>query len=229
MRFYAGSIMMLVCALAMVGCSDSDYPAGRPAMISLPPMKAEPVYRSMNSMAREVNVRSELVSSGKYCRRKPQRLNQKYITIHSTANMTADAMQHAKALKNGRIRGGKIGYLSWHFTVDDRMAVQHLPLTEVGHHADFGGPGNRNSFGIEMCEHRGNDMIRTFERTAKLTAILMKRYNIPLQNVVPHYYWTRKNCPRPLLDNGAPGYRWSWFVARVDYYRRCLAMTPKQG
>ena len=30
----------------------------------------------------------------------------------------------------------------------------------------------------------------------------------------------------PLLTNGRPGHKWSWFVSRVDYYRRCLETRP---
>jgi len=51
---------------------------------------------------------------------------------------------------------------------------------------------------------------------------LMMRYNVPLRNVVPHNYWSGKNCPAPLMTNGRPGYKWSWFISRVDYYYRCL-------
>jgi N-acetylmuramoyl-L-alanine amidase len=50
----------------------------------------------------------------------------------------------------------------------------------------------------------------------------MKRYGINLRRVVPHYHWTRKNCPAPLLTNGKPGPKWAWFHSRVDYYYRCI-------
>ena len=32
-----------------------------------------------------------------------------------------------------------------------------MPTNEQGEHADFDGPGNRYSIGIEMCENRGNN------------------------------------------------------------------------
>ena len=50
--------------------------------------------------------------------------------------------------------------LSGTYTVDEDRAVQHLPTNEQGEHADFSGPGNRYSIGIEMCENRGNSRIR---------------------------------------------------------------------
>jgi len=127
-------------------------------------------------------------------------MSPRYITIHSTQNWSqgADAYRHSLALNRG-----KLGKISWHFTTDENVAIQHLPTTEEGNHAEnYRGPGNQHSIGIEMCEHPGNSKTATIERTAKLTAYLMKKHNIPLRNVKPHYHWPRpgknppnKNCP----------------------------------
>ena len=190
---------------------------------------------SMPVMMREVKLKVDMVPKGTHGRRVVRPMQPRYITIHSTQNWTAGAERHSLALKRGALRapkrkgGNRIGYLIWHFTVDDGVAIQHLPTSEQGEHADFDGPGNRSSIGIEMCEHRGNDRAATVERTAKLAAVLMKRHNIPLKNVVPHYHWPRrgakppnKNCPHFLLDNGRPGAKWRAFQGRVNYYYRRL-------
>ena len=186
---------------------------------------------SVSRMYREVNLRADMVPKGRHGRKVVRPMRPRYITIHSTQNYRADANQHSVALKRGALRspktktGNRIGYLIWHFTVDDREAIQHMPISEQGEHADFHGPGNRLSIGIEMCEHRGSSRRATIERTAKLTAILMKKQGIPLRHVVPHYHWPRKgrnpankNCPHFLLDNGKPGKKWRWFLGRVNYY-----------
>jgi N-acetylmuramoyl-L-alanine amidase len=192
---------------------------------------------SLGSMQRQVNLQVDLVKKGTYGRRVVRPMNPRYITIHSTQNYTAGADKHSEALKNGALRspktryGNRIGFLIWHFTVEDGKAIQHLPTSEQGEHADFAGPGNRLSIGIEMCENRGNNRATTVERTAKLTAVLMKQKGIPLNNVVPHYHWPRrgktppnKNCPHFLLDHGRPGAKWRKFLGRVDYYYRQI--TP---
>jgi N-acetylmuramoyl-L-alanine amidase len=163
----------------------------------------------------------------------------RYITIHSTQNKSGDAFNHALALKKGALRatrrpgGNRIGFLTWHFTVQDNLAIQHLPTREQGEHADFDGVGNNYSIGIEMCEHRGNDRAQTIERTAKLAAYLMYTNGIPLSGVVPHYHWPRhgtsplhKNCPHFLLDNGRPGRTWRWFLSRVQLHYQRLAPGP---
>ena len=186
-------------------------------------------------MLRDVRLKTDMVPRGKYGRKVVRPMVPRYITIHSTQNYTADASQHALALKRGALRspitrdGNRIGFLIWHFTVDDHLAIQHMPIREQGEHADFHGPGNRLSIGVEMCENRGSNLAVTVDRTAKLTAVLMKKNGIPLRNVVPHYHWPRhgkhppnKNCPHFLLDNGRPGATWRAFLGRVGYYYQQL-------
>jgi len=163
-------------------------------------------------------------------------MNARYITIHSTQNYTGDAYAHAKALSRGALKGGTYGYLCWHFTVQDSVAIQHMPTNERGEHADFTGPGNTYSIGIEMAEHKGNNMPRTLDKTAQLAASLMYYHDIPIQNVVPHYHWPRyqyktphKACPHFLMDNGRPGPTWRWFRSRVDaHYQRMRRFDQKQ-
>lgn len=181
-----------------------------------------------------VRVKSDPIPPGKYGRRLKRPMVPQYITIHSTQNYTGDAHDHAKALKRGALRGGVCGYMCWHFTVQEDVAVQHLPTNERGEHADFDGPGNRYSIGIEMCEHKGNDLAKTIDRTAQLAASLMYYHKIPLSRVVPHYHWPRpnakpanKDCPHFLLENGKPGATWQWFISRVDRHYRRIQAPPR--
>lgn len=219
-------MMMLCVAGLLVHCQRAPASRG---------MRTESGKISMGRMCREANLQTDMVPRGTHGRKVVRPMNPRYITIHSTQNFTADARQHGLALKRGTLRspktryGNRIGYLIWHFTVDDKVALQHMPTTEQGEHADFHGPGNRLSIGIEMCEHRGSSRSVTIERTAMLTAVLMKRYNMPLNNVVPHYHWPRrgknppnKNCPHFLLDNGKPGKKWRWFLGRVNHHYKRL-------
>jgi N-acetylmuramoyl-L-alanine amidase len=185
----------------------------------------------------ELRVSRDLVPAGSYGRQRVRRLEPRYITIHSTQNFAAvaDARAHARMLKTGALKAShnSLGYLTWHFTVDDHSIWQSLPCNEQGQHADYEGAGNRQSIGIEMCENRGNSRAATVERTAKLTALLLREYRIPLRNVVPHQHWRmirysdrrdlgHKNCPHFLLDHGRPGPRWQAFLALVERYRSQL-------
>lgn len=198
---------------------------GRNLLRTPPAVKFKPVAtpvhpRSIGRLAREANIKIRMMPSGSKQRRGSHRLRPSFITIHSTANHSpsSTAMQHSRALCRGAFTNR-----SWHFTVDQYMVVQNLPLTETGWHAG-NSAGNNNSIGIEMCEceNRGHNHFRTWDRAAKLTAVLMKRYDINLRRVVPHQHWTGKNCPTPLLTHGRPGPKWGWFLSRVDYYYRCI-------
>jgi N-acetylmuramoyl-L-alanine amidase len=199
---------------------------GRPAM-------------STEQLMAQVNLQKDYIPSGRHARKYKRKMTPRYITIHSTQNYSkgADAWRHSEALKNGKLRaykrkgGNRIGYLVWHYSIDEDRVVQHLPDNEQGEHADFDGPGNNYSLGLEMCENRGNSRSETLERTAKLTAYLMKRHRISIRNVVPHYHWPRvgnsrphKNCPHFLLDDGRPGAKWRAFQNRVMVYYKLISV-----
>jgi hypothetical protein len=78
------------------------------------------------------------------------------------------------------------GWVTWHFTVDDREVVQHLLPTEQGDHADYGGPGDRQSIGVEICEFRNRARQSVaIDRATHLTAALANRYDIPTARIVP--------------------------------------------
>ena len=219
-------------ALLLTSCATKS-PQALTWEAQLGPVPTTPI--TLPQLHQMVRVKSDPIRKGSYGRRLDRPMVPKYITIHSTQNYTGDAYAHAKALKNGALRGGVCGYLCWHFTVQDDAVVQHIPTNERGEHADFDGPGNRYSIGIEMCEHKGNNQAKTIDRTAQLAASLMYYHKIPLSNVVPHYHWPRegynpahKDCPHFLLENGQPGATWKWFLSRVErHYRRIQA--PKNG
>ena len=180
---------------------------------------------------------SKMIEPGKHARKRMRQLKPKFITIHSTANFArgANAERHATALRNGALKSthNSLGYLSWHYTVDQSTIYQSLPENEQGQHADYEGQGNRESIGIEMCVNAGNSAPQTIDRTAKLTALLMKRHGIPLTNVVPHQHWKRiryddgkdigyKACPGLLLEDGKLQRKWANFKAAIQNYRRQL-------
>ena len=235
-------------ALAGVSCNSSngpDYSASSRQRTSqwnrvLGPV---PVERKVTpvQMLGEVNLKQSFIRPGTVGRKLYRPMKPLYVTIHATENYSpgATAWQHARALHNGALRahkrkgGNRIGFLTWHFTMQQDLGVQHLPTTEQGEHADFDGPGNNHSIGIEMCENQGNNIARTIDRTAKLTAFLMWQHNIPARNVVPHYHWPRagvspehKDCPHFLLDGKRPGPTWNWFLDRVKAHRDRIVPGP---
>ena len=152
------------------------------------------------------------------------RLDPKYITIHDTANTQSgvDAKAHASYVKSAAAAAIPA---SWHFTVDDSVIIQHLPLNENGWHAGDGanGPGNRQSIGIEICENRDGNRAKAEANAAWLTAKLLKDYGLKITAVKQHYDWSKKNCPRVL--RGRTG-GWQGFLAAVEAHLKPAPKLP---
>lgn len=191
--------------------------------------------RSTGGRSSAGQITQALIPKGKYGRHRIRKMRPRYITVHSTQSYSrgADALAHARMLQRGALKGRKnsLGYIAWHYTVDDYSIYQSLPDNEQGQHADYEGTGNRSSIGIEMCENAGNSRARTVDKTAKLVAYLMRKHRIPLDHVVPHQHWRmirysdgrdlgHKNCPHFLMDNGKPGPKWQAFLRKVKSYYR---------
>lgn len=128
---------------------------------------------------------------------RPGRKNpMRYLTLHETGNESvgADARAHARYLKTAAV--------SWHYTVDDTRAVQHLPDGEDAFHAgDGSGEGNRASIGIEVCVNRDGDLAQAYRNTAELCRMLCQKHKIPYENIVFHHKWNGKDCPKNLRRN----------------------------
>lgn len=184
----------------------------------------------------QLGIIQSYIPRGRYGRHRIRSMRPRFITVHSTQNYarSADARSHANLLRQGQPRGRKnsLGYVTWHYSVDEDSIYQSLPDREQGQHADYEGRGNKSSIGIEMCENQGNSRSKTLDRTARLVAQLMHQYDIPLSKVVPHQHWRmirysdrrdlgHKNCPHFLLEKGKPGKKWRAFLRKVkSYYKR---------
>lgn len=134
----------------------------------------------------------------------------KFITIHETANTDkgANAETHGRLQQNGFSA-------SWHYSVDDKQAVQSFPHTAQCWHAGDGrGDGNLNSIGIEICVNSDGDFKKAVENAAALVKKIMKDENISASNVVQHNHWSGKDCPRN-LRNGSKGVTWNDFKAKL--------------
>jgi N-acetylmuramoyl-L-alanine amidase CwlA len=75
-------------------------------------------------------------------------------------------------------------------------------------------PNNQNSIGIEMCCYKEKGTWKFYDATVESTILLvkdlMKKYNVPVENVIRHYDVTGKNCPRPYVLNNTK-HTWTEF------------------
>jgi N-acetyl-anhydromuramyl-L-alanine amidase AmpD len=143
-----------------------------------------------------------------------------YIVIHDTGNTRkgADAENHFQYF-NGGYRGA-----SAHYFVDEKQALQIVEDSNAAWHVGDGrgkyGITNSNSIGIEICVNSDGDYKKAVAKTIELTAYLMRKYGIPLDNVVRHYDASRKSCPMSMKANNWAA--WTQFKRDLQ-----IAVTPK--
>ena len=143
----------------------------------------------------------------------------KYLAIHFTAGSNS---RPGKALSTYNIFINR--QASADFVVDDRDIVQFNPDIEnyycwavgdakqssKGGAKFYGKAYNKNTISIEICStcnpstatavnkanHNGWSFTdATLNNTVKLAKMIMKKYNIPIENVIRHYDITGKLCP----------------------------------
>ncbi|WP_026391561.1 N-acetylmuramoyl-L-alanine amidase [Haploplasma modicum] len=137
-----------------------------------------------------------------------------WIVVHETANTAAGAgaLSHANYLSSNADKGVVLN-TSWHMTVDSELVYQHLPYDEVGYHAGDGqilpgesstyfGGGNRNGIGIEMSVNEDGNIMKTWQKTAKISAELMTKYNMPFSQLAYHNDFSGKECPQSMRRGG---------------------------
>ncbi|MBC8587120.1 N-acetylmuramoyl-L-alanine amidase [Paratissierella segnis] len=143
---------------------------------------------------------------------KDKTITPRYIVIHYTASPGGSAYNHYVYFNREYVGA------SAHYFVDTKEIVQILEDSWWGWHCgakSYKHPycRNSNSIGIEMCIEKDWTLTDTVvNKTIELTKMLMKKYNIPIQNVLRHYDVTGKNCPAPFVQNPE---RWQNFLARL--------------
>lgn len=128
----------------------------------------------------------------------------KYIVIHYTANDGDTDENNGAYFKNNDVDS------SAHYFVDDDSITSSVPENYIAWHC--GGKTykhktcrNANSIGIEICDDVKNGVIypsaKTIQNVLDLTKSLMKKYNIPKENIIRHFDVTGKHCPAYWVDN----------------------------
>lgn len=134
-----------------------------------------------------------------YNRRPAILLEPTTITIHNTGNPSSTALNERDWLTNS----SNTRTASFHIVIDDKEAIEVIPLNEVGWHVGDGSAatsGDRTSIGIEICESGNYD--RTLENASLLVANLLKERNWGIERLRRHYDWNGKNCPRLMNADG---------------------------
>ena len=144
----------------------------------------------------------KLVSSGRNRKLK--------ICIHDTGNASrgADAQAHANLQSNGNSRAA-----SWHWTVDDKVAIQSYRHNDRCWHSGTS-KGNGDAIAVEVCVNSDGDYAKAIANAAELVAKLLKDEKLTLDDVTTHNAYSGADCPRQ-LRNKREGISWDDFVGMV--------------
>ena len=151
--------------------------------------------------------------------RKVSNKQNKYIVIHYVG-ATGGAEDNCKYFYKN-YRGASAHYFVGHKgevwqCVEDKYVAWHCGTSGTYKHKDC---RNDNSIGIELC-CRQKDGKWYFEDATITSAIglvkeLMKKYNIPVENVLRHYDITGKICPEPFVYNKTK-HTWQGFLKELQ-------------
>lgn len=137
----------------------------------------------------------------------------KYIVIHNTDNPNANAQQHFKYWNTNDKANS-----SAHYVLDDNEIIKLVNHGDTAWHcgkkygvAEFNDCTNRNSIGIEICNHNGCDFNKAMENAINLVKKLMAEHNIPAERVITHFQACRKTCPSTILKLN----KWDWFKSQL--------------
>lgn len=144
------------------------------------------------------------------------------ITIHNTGNLGSTADNERGWLTNP----ANDRQASYHIVVDEREAIECIPLNENAWHAGDGSgstSGNRTSIGIEICE--SGNYVRTLDNAVSLVARMLHERGWGIDRLRRHWDWSKKICPRLMYDGGT----WSgWYAFKAAVQGRLNAMK-KEG
>ena len=136
-------------------------------------------------------IKQDLVSSNKYNIKCPYSMNPIGIAIHNTYN-NASAKNEISYMKSNNNK------VSYHIAVDDKEAIQGLPLNRSAYACgDGNGQGNRKHISIEICYSKsgGTRFTNAEKLAAKVVAELLKKYGWGIDRVKAHRNFAKKNCP----------------------------------
>lgn len=142
------------------------------------------------------------------------------LVIHTTGNPSSTAVNERAWLTNP----SNTRTASYHIVIDDKQAIECLPLSENAWHAGDGSgakSGNRRGIGIEICEWNYN---QSLENAVELVVSMLKERNWGTDRLRRHYDFSGKNCPRMMNMDG----KWTgWYDFLRAVESRLTAINNK--
>lgn len=154
-----------------------------------------------------IPIRKNLCPESKYDLKCPYTRTPSRVVVHNTAN-DAPAVNEVTYMVN------RPEAVSFHYAVDDKEAVQGLPLDRnAWASGDSHGKGNMEGIHVEICWSKsgGEKFAKAEQNAAQLIASLLKQYGWSVNQVTKHQDYDGKYCPHRTLDMG-----WQRFLNMVQ-------------
>lgn len=165
----------------------------------------------------------------------------KYIVIHYTANKWDSARSNLNYFANNVVKASANYFVDSKtvgISVPDEIYAWHCGggLQGDGGHRWFKICNNYNSIGVEICDDINDGKVMpsddALRNAQELTASLMKKYNIPIENVIRHWDVTGKICPAYFVgdektETGKAWIKWKEELEEMTVQRfKTLAEVP---
>ena len=154
-----------------------------------------------------ITLKQNLVAKTKYEIKCPYTMKPEFVVVHNTANDASAANEIKYMISNNN-------QVSFHIAVDDKEAIQGLPLDRNAWACGDGanGSGNRKGIQIEICYSKsgGSRFTKAEQNAAKLIAQMLHERGWDVSKVKKHQDFNGKYCPHRTLDIG-----WASFINMV--------------
>lgn len=160
-------------------------------------------------IAKEPQLDVELLPINEYSRPGTELAEVNGIVVHYTGNPGTTAMQNRDYFAG--LAETHTTSASSHFVIGlEGEIVQCVPCNEIAYASK---ERNKDTISIECCieDESGRFNSETYQALVELTAWLMGRYDLDVDDVIRHYDVTGKNCPKYYVENGS-----SWRAFKSD-------------
>ncbi len=152
----------------------------------------------------------------------------RFLVLHYTAGRNDSAGSNVRYFRDNLVKASAhyfVDELGWLSSVDEQDTAWSVGTAGI-YRQKHPMCRNENSISIELCCRWASGQYafspKTVRNAARLTRLLMTRYDIPMENVLRHFDVVSKRCPAPWVDDESG---WLAFQKRVEEE---LTMTKQE-
>jgi N-acetylmuramoyl-L-alanine amidase CwlA len=158
-----------------------------------------PVESITETLSNGMVIKQNYLTPNKYSRPQTELKQVKGIVIHYTANPGTSAKSNRSYFQG--LATEHTTYASSHFIIGLKgEIIQCIPLNEISYASNDRNP---DTISIECChpDETGKFNDETYSSLISLTAVLCKKFNLGVDDVIRHYDVTEKMCPLYYVKN----------------------------